>query len=63
MLADIFEGRASGKTLRGGKFCTLKCVGGRKTDEQSYQFHIRISEGSGADWFGKLADLMNSILH
>ncbi|MEA5458999.1 hypothetical protein VB796_08125 [Arcicella sp. LKC2W] len=32
MLADVFKGQPSGKTLRGGKFCTLLCVGGRKTD-------------------------------
>jgi hypothetical protein len=32
MLADVFRGQTSGKTLRGGKFCTLQCVGGRKTD-------------------------------
>lgn len=32
MLADVFKGQLSGKTLRGGKFCTLLCVGGRRTD-------------------------------
>ena len=32
MLADVFRGQTSGKTLRGGKFCTLQCVGGRKAD-------------------------------